>query len=50
MDHAEAADTDSESSGERVEEQRVRDREALKRRVRESLLRCPGAGTSRQAS
>ena len=49
MDHSAAAETESESAGSRAEEQQVRDREALKRRVRESLLRCPGAETSRQA-
>jgi hypothetical protein len=49
MDHTSAVETDSESVGSRVEEQQAREREALKRRVRESLLRCPGADVTRQA-
>ncbi|MGD1049497.1 MAG: hypothetical protein ABR947_00315 [Solirubrobacteraceae bacterium] len=45
-----AGDTESDSPGNRVEEQQQRsDREALRRRIRESLLRCPGAESSRPA-
>jgi hypothetical protein len=47
MDEQVAADKESESVGNRVEDQHAREREALRRRVRESLLRCPGAETSR---
>jgi hypothetical protein len=43
MDEQVATDTESESAGNRPEEQQAREREALRRRVRESLLRCPGA-------
>jgi hypothetical protein len=46
MEEQAAADTESESAGNRVEDQYAREREALRRRVRESLLRCPGAETS----
>jgi len=49
MEQQAAADTESESAGNRAEEQQARDREALRRRVRESLLRCPGAEPSRPA-
>lgn len=49
MDHTSAVETDTESAGSRVDEQQAREREALKRRVRESLLRCPGAEATRQA-
>ena len=44
-----AADTESEPAGNQADEQQARDREALRRRVRESLLRCPGAESSRPA-
>jgi hypothetical protein len=45
-----AADTESESAGNRPEaEQQAGEREALRRRIRESLLRCPGAELSRPA-
>jgi hypothetical protein len=47
MEQQGAADTESEPAGNRAEEQQAREREALKRRVRESLLRCPGADASR---
>jgi hypothetical protein len=49
MEQQVAADTESESAGNRVDEQRALEREALRRRVRESLLRCPGAEPSRPA-
>jgi hypothetical protein len=44
-----AADKESEPAGNRPEEQQAREREALRRRVRESLLRCPGAESSHPA-
>jgi len=37
-----AADPESEAAPTQADEQRSREREALRRRVRESLLRCPG--------
>jgi hypothetical protein len=49
MEHQGGADQESEAAGNRADEQQAREREALKRRVRESLLRCPGAETSRPA-
>ena len=49
MDQQGAVDAESEPAGSRAEEQQARDREALKRRVRESLLRCPGADAARPA-
>jgi hypothetical protein len=50
MEQQVAGDTESDSPGNRVEEQQQRsDREALRRRIRESLLRCPGAESSRPA-
>ena len=49
MEQQGAADTESEPAGNRAEEQQAREREALKRRVRESLLRCPHADGSRSA-
>jgi hypothetical protein len=48
MEHQGGAEPD-EAAGNRADEQQVREREAFKRRVRESLLRCPGAETSRPA-
>ena len=47
MEHQGGAELESEAAGNRVDVQQLREREALKRRVRESLLRCPGAETSR---
>jgi hypothetical protein len=38
----EATDIEVELDARRAQEQRSREREALRRRVRESLLRCPG--------
>ncbi len=47
--HQGGEEPESEAAGNRADEQQVREREAFKRRVRESLLRCPGAETSRPA-
>jgi hypothetical protein len=49
MEHQGGAEQESDAAGNRADEQQVREREAFKRRVRESLLRCPGAETSRPA-
>jgi hypothetical protein len=49
MEQHGAADTESEPAGNPAEEQQARDRETLRRRVRESLLRCPGAESSNPA-
>jgi len=49
MEQQVAGDTESESPGNRAEEQQRSEREALRRRIRESLLRCPGAEPSRPA-
>jgi hypothetical protein len=48
MEHQGGAEQESEAAGNRVDEEQAREHEALKRRVRESLLRCPGAETSRR--
>jgi hypothetical protein len=49
MEQHGGAEQESEAAGNRADEQQLREREALKRRVRESLLRCPSAETSRPA-
>jgi hypothetical protein len=49
VEHQGGAEQESEAAGNRADEQQRREREALKRRVRESLLRCPGGETSRPA-
>ena len=49
MEHQVGGEQESEAAGNRADEQQLREREALKRRVRESLLRCPGSETSRPA-
>jgi len=49
MEQQAATDTESESAGHQADEQRSREREALRRRVSESLLRCPGGDTSPRA-
>jgi hypothetical protein len=49
MEQQASVETESESVGNRVEEQQAREREALRRRVRESLLRCPGTEPSQRA-
>jgi hypothetical protein len=49
MEQQIAADTEADSSAGNQEEQQAREREALRRRVRESLLRCPGADSSQPA-
>lgn len=46
MEKQAATDTESEAAGSQVDEQRSREREQLRHRVRESLLRCPGADPS----
>jgi hypothetical protein len=45
VEHQGGAEQESDAAGNRADEQQAREREALKRRVRESLLRCPGAET-----
>jgi len=47
MDHTNTGQDEPEQSGIRDAEQQPSDREALRRRVRESLLRCPEAEPSR---
>jgi hypothetical protein len=47
MEQQAAADKESEAARNRADEQQAREREALRRRVRESLLRCPGVDPSR---
>jgi hypothetical protein len=42
-------DKESESAADPTDEQRSREREALRRRVSESLLRCPGGEPSPRA-
>ena len=49
MEHASAGQEESEPAGNTVDEQRAREREALRRRVRESLVRCPDAPPSARA-
>ena len=49
MEHQGGGEKESEAASNRTDEQQLREREALKRRVRESLLRCPGGETSRPA-
>ena len=46
MEEQVAADKESEPAGSQVDAQRSREREELRLRVRESLLRCPGADAS----
>jgi len=46
MEHENAAPQESEPARKTVEEQQAREREALRRRVRESLVRCPDAQAS----
>jgi hypothetical protein len=43
VEHDGATAEESESAGSPVDEQQAREREALRRRVRESLLHCPEA-------
>ena len=38
---------ESAGGADELEQDQAREREALRRRVRESLLRCPGADSSR---
>jgi hypothetical protein len=49
MDKQGATDKESESAAQTTDEQRSREREALRRRVSESLLRCPGGESSPRA-
>ena len=47
MEHKDAAQNESESIARAVADQEAREREALRGRVRESLLRCPETDASR---
>ena len=49
MEHKDAAHEESESVARTTADQEAREREALRRRVRESLLRCPDPNVSRSA-
>ena len=49
MEHQDAAQKESERIARAVTDQEAREREALRRRVRESLLRCPESDVSRSA-
>jgi hypothetical protein len=49
MEDQAATDNESESAGNAVEDEYAREREAMRRRVRESLLRCPGVESSRSS-
>ena len=49
MEQQGSPDKESESAGEQAQEQRSVEREALRRRVRESLLRCPGGDATPSA-
>ena len=49
MEQQGSADKESESAGNQAQEQRSAEREALRHRVRESLLRCPGGDTPPRA-
>jgi len=49
MEQKVAGEKDSEAASNANEEQQARQREALRRRVHESLLRCPGAEPPRPA-
>jgi hypothetical protein len=43
MDHDDATAAQSQPPRDAAEDRRVSEREALRERIRESLLRCPGA-------
>ena len=49
MEHEDAAAEEREPVARRPAERDAREREALRRRVRESLLRCPDANVARRA-
>ncbi len=49
MEHKDAAHEEPESAVRPTADQEAREREALRRRVRESLLRCPDPNASRSA-
>ena len=49
MEHKDVARDEPESIDGPVTDQEAREREALRRRVRESLLRCPDPNASRSA-
>ena len=49
MENAQQAGDEPEPGRRASDEQRAREREALRRRVSESLVRCPDAGASKPA-
>ena len=49
MEHKDIAREEPESIDRPATDQEAREREALRRRVRESLLRCPDTNVSRSA-
>ena len=49
MEHKDAAHEEPESIVASAADREAREREALRRRVRESLLRCPDTNVSRSA-
>jgi hypothetical protein len=46
MEHENASAHEADSAVTAIDDQQARDREALRRRVRESLLRCPDPNLS----
>jgi hypothetical protein len=48
MEHTDGAKEQVEMTGAQAAEQQAREREALRRRVRESLVRCPETNVSHQ--
>jgi hypothetical protein len=46
MEHTDGAKEQAEMTGTQSAEQQAREREALRRRVRDSLLRCPETNVS----
>jgi hypothetical protein len=49
MEHKDASHPEPESPVRAIVDEQAREREALRRRVRESLLRCPDTNVSRSA-
>ena len=49
MEHDDAVEPEAEAATTSADERRAREREALRRRVRESLVRCPDAHTAPRA-
>jgi hypothetical protein len=49
MEHTDASHQEPESAARVAADQQAREREALRRRVRESLLRCPEPNVPRSA-